>query len=136
MISHPRLASVGIASLGISVALGGCATASDAVTTTGSGGYADGDYTATGDYQAPSGAESIVVTVSLRDDVVTAVDVTGDATDPQAAEFQSLFAAGIASEVVGVPLDQISVSRVAGASLTTQGFMTALDAIKSEAVDS
>ena len=47
-----------------------------------------------------------------------------------------LFAAGIASEVVGVPLDQISVSRVAGASLTTQGFMTALDAIKSEAVDS
>jgi len=48
--------------------------------------YADGVYTTTGQYGGlPS---SITVTVTLVDDVVTAVSVTPNATDPTSLEFQ------------------------------------------------
>lgn len=135
MTAHPRLASAGVASLGVTLALTGCATASDAASAA-TASYTDGEYTATAEYQAPSGAESIVVTVTLADDTITAVEVVGDATDSQAQRFQEQFAAGIASEVVGVDIDSLSVSRVAGSSLTTTGFVAAIDAIKSEALES
>lgn len=134
MTSHPRLAAVGFAGLGVTVALTGCATTGDAASAT-TGSYADGEYTATGEYQAPSGSESIVVTVSLQDDIVTAVEVTGDASDPQAERFQEQFASGIADEIVGVDIDELSVSRVAGSSLTTNGFVTAIETIKTEALE-
>jgi lactam utilization protein B len=66
--------------------------------------YADGSYTADGDYVAPSGQESITVELTIEDDVV------------------------------GKDIDELTVSRVAGSSLTSSGFNAALDDIKRQAV--
>lgn len=102
-------------------------------TTTDAGTYADGSYTAEGSYATPETVETIEVTLDIEGGVVTAVEVVGD---PQAAEserYQGEFIGGISDEVVGVPVDEISVSRVAGSSLTSGGFNEALEVIKAEA---
>lgn len=97
------------------------------------GVYADGTYEATGQYATPESVETVDVTLTIAGDTVTDVTVTGD---PQAAEsrrYQSEFIGGIKDEVVGKNIDEISVSKVAGSSLTSGGFMNALETIKSEA---
>ena len=96
--------------------------------------YADGTYLAEADYLAPSGMETISVSLTLAADVVTAVTVVGDATDHEAQEFQGRFADGIAAEVVGREIADLSVTRVSGASLTSGGFNTAVETIRSEAL--
>lgn len=95
--------------------------------------YADGRYEATGSYATPESVEQIDVTVELADGIVTDVQVVGDPTRPESARYQSQFIGGIADEVVGKPLDEISVTRVAGSSLTSGGFAEALEAIKADA---
>lgn len=102
-------------------------------TDTGSGSYADGTYTESGDYQAPSGTETVTVTVTLTDDTVTAVEVIGDATDPQAMLHQKEFIDGIGAVVVGKKIDDLKVDRVGGSSLTSGGFNAAIAAIKVDA---
>ena len=109
------------------------ATASDSESTSSSSTYADGTYTAEGSYATPESVETIVVTVTLENDIITAVDVTGDPQKPESEEYQGRFIGGIADVVVGQDIDQISVSRVAGSSLTSGGFNQAIDTIKSEA---
>lgn len=99
----------------------------------GSSTYQNGTYTAEGSYATPESVETIVVTVTLEDDVITAVDVTGDPQKRESEEYQSKFIGGIADVVVGKDIDEISVSRVAGSSLTSGGFNEAIDTIKSEA---
>ncbi|HWK19896.1 MAG TPA: hypothetical protein VNR37_03885 [Microbacteriaceae bacterium] len=96
-------------------------------------GFADGTYTADGAYVAPSGPETITVTVTLADGAVAAVEVAGHASDPQARRHQADFISGIAAAVVGQPIEGLAVDRVAGSSLTGQGFNAALDAIRAEA---
>ncbi|GEB94317.1 hypothetical protein [Microbacterium lacticum] len=96
--------------------------------------YVDGTYTADGTYVDGGGvAETVTVTISLAGDVVTAVDVTGDAASPQSRQYQQVFIGGIAGEVVGKDIDDLSVSRVAGSSLTSGGFNDALETIKADA---
>ncbi|WP_159501939.1 FMN-binding protein [Microbacterium sp. 18062] len=104
-------------------------TASSSASTT----YADGTYTAEGSYQTPESVESITVTLTLEDDVITAVDVTGDPQARESQQYQSQFIGGIAEVVVGQDIDDIDVSRVAGSSLTSGGFNEAVEEIKSEA---
>jgi uncharacterized protein with FMN-binding domain len=157
----PRPVRIGVAAVGVAgaFALAGCA-ASDTTTepTTGttdtatatpessttptpaaseeapsSSTYADGTYTAEGSYATPESVETIVVTVTLENDIITAVDVTGDPQKRESEEYQGRFIGGIADVVVGQDIDQISVSRVAGSSLTSGGFNQAIDTIKSEA---
>jgi FAD:protein FMN transferase len=93
--------------------------------------YADGVYTATGQYGGlPS---SITVTVTLVDDVITAVSVTPHATNPASLEFQRRFAAAIPAVVVGKRIDEVNVSRLAGSSGTPEGFNAAIQRIKEQA---
>ena len=99
----------------------------------GSGSYADGTYTADGSYATPESVETISVTVTLEDDVVTAVKVTGDPQKRESEQYQGEFIGGIADVVVGEDIDEIQVSRVAGSSLTSTGFNEAIETIKSEA---
>jgi uncharacterized protein with FMN-binding domain len=101
---------------------------------TGSGTvYNDGEYTATGDYTSPGGAESVTVTLTLTDSVVTALDVTGSGSTPNAKKFQGEFIDNINAVVVGKPIDDVNVSKVAGSSLTSGGFNDAIDQIKDDA---
>lgn len=154
----PRPVRVGAAmfgALGI-VTLAGCASASDspaeaepttassAASTPASTGssdgaatsgstYADGTYSAEGSYRTPESTETVEVTITLESDVITAVEVTGDPQAAQSQQYQSRFIGGISDEVVGKDIDEISVSRVAGSSLTSGGFNEAVETIKSEA---
>jgi uncharacterized protein with FMN-binding domain len=159
----PRPVRIGVAAVGVAgaFALAGCA-ASDTTTEPATGNtaaataapessttptpaasaseeasssstYADGTYTAEGSYATPESVETIVVTVTLENDIITAVDVTGDPQKRESEEYQGRFIGGIADVVVGQDIDQISVSRVAGSSLTSGGFNQAIDTIKSEA---
>jgi uncharacterized protein with FMN-binding domain len=99
----------------------------------GGGMYADGTYTAEGSYATPESVESISVTVTLENDVVTEVEVTGDPQKRESMQYQGQFIGGIADVVVGEDIDDISVSRVAGSSLTSAGFNQAIEAIRAEA---
>jgi len=99
----------------------------------GSGSYADGTYTAEGSYATPESVETITVTVTLQDDIVTDVEVTGDPQKRESEQYQSQFIGGIADVVEGQDIDDIQVSRVAGSSLTSGGFNEAIETIKSEA---
>ena len=102
-------------------------------TTTTTGSYTDGDYTESAEYQSPNGTEEITVDVTLADGVITAVTVTGDGDNPNSKLYQSKFAGGIADVVVGKNIDDISVDKVAGSSLTSAGFNDAIEAIKADA---
>lgn len=114
----------------------GCAatapTGTDDIAAT-AGDYDDGSYTESGDYQAPSGTETVEVTVTLADNIITEVEVVGDATDAQAKLNQGEFIDGIGDIVVGKNIDEISVDKVGGSSLTSGGFNAAIDAIKADA---
>lgn len=112
----------------------GSNSGSDAGTTpTETGTYTDGTYTESADYSAPSGTETVDVTLTLADGVITDVKVAGHATDPQAKLHQGQFADGIAGVVVGKSIDQIKVDKVGGSSLTSGGFNAAVDLIKADA---
>lgn len=139
----------------IGMAVGACSSATDstaepaaseaATVTTGgaeggdSGGegnggtYRNGEYSATGEYQTPAGTQSIGVTLTLDDDVVTAVSLDRDHTRGTSAEFQEKFDSGIEGEVVGKNINDLDVSKVSGSSLTSGGFNAALAEIKTEA---
>ncbi len=97
------------------------------------GPVADGTYTAIGAYQSPNGAETVVVVLSVSDGVVVDARVDPQATNSTSSRYQGQFAGGIAEEVVGKPLADLEVSRVAGSSLTGRGFNDALEEIRAEA---
>ncbi|GAA5029193.1 hypothetical protein ACFQRL_07200 [Microbacterium fluvii] len=112
------------------------ADTSDSSTTdsTATGDYADGTYTADGTYVDGGGqSETISVTLTLEGDVVTDVQVSGDAKSPQSQQYQEAFIGGVADVVVGKDIDDLAVSKVAGSSLTSGGFNAALETIKAEA---
>jgi uncharacterized protein with FMN-binding domain len=130
--SRPLVA--GLTGVGIIGALAGCSAATGS--TSGSGSYKDGTYSADGTYQAPSGNETIGVTLTIASNKVTKVEIEKHATDPNAVQYQTSFSDGIASEVVGKRIDELNVSRVAGSSLTSTGFRAAVDDIEKQAATS
>lgn len=148
----PRLLALGFAGLGLTAVLAGCATPTDTGTTggtdTGSGSsdtgvdesadtsaeYADGAYSAEGEYVSPAGPSKILVEITIQNDSIAAVTVTPEQTDPTAKGFQTQFANGIADLIVGRDIDILDVSRVGGSSLTSGGFNDALEKIKAEAL--
>ena len=140
---HPA-ARAGTALLGVAGALvlAGCSGAADADTTKpdpsplstdATAPYADGTYTAAGSYRTPETVETIEVTLTIADDTVTGVEVTGDPLAPESKNYQGQFIAGISDVVVGKKLDDLQVDRVAGSSLTSGGFDQAVVRIKDEA---
>ncbi len=100
---------------------------------TGSVSTVEGTYSASGSYQSPGGEQSIDVSITLGGGLITAVTVTPNATDSNAAKFQSEFAAAISGEVVGKSLADAQVTKVSGSSLTGAGFNEALEQIAAEA---
>lgn len=95
--------------------------------------FKDGSYVATGSYESPGGNETITVHVTLQHGVVTATSADSGAQDPEASEYQSMFISGYKSLIVGKDIADISLSRVSGSSLTSQGFNDAISQIKDQA---
>ncbi|HEY4153032.1 MAG TPA: FMN-binding protein [Pseudolysinimonas sp.] len=131
---HTRALAVGVAGLGLMGALSGCATsAADAVGSGISGPFTDGSYNADGSYLSPAGEQTVTVALTLAHDKITAITVTPHATDPTAKEYQAMFVQGIAALAVGKDISLLSITHVAGSSLTSGGFRKAIEAIETDA---
>jgi uncharacterized protein with FMN-binding domain len=139
MHSSQRASLALLSGLTLATTLAGCAAQAEAGTgdgtpsATNDSGYADGTYEATGEYQSPAGKETIAVSVTLDHGVVSAVEVTPQATNPTSKTWQTAFASGVSEQVVGKSIDDVELDAVSGASLTTGGFTTALDQIAADA---
>ena len=93
--------------------------------------YSDGVYTATGEYGGqPS---HITVKATLTDGVITALTITPHAYVPESLELQWRFAAAVPTVVIGKPIDQVKVGKLAGSSGTPKGFNDAIEQIKRQA---
>lgn len=95
--------------------------------------YQDGTYTASSRYSTPGGGESIKITLTLKDNVITDSSVQQTPKDEEAAEYQAQFKQNYQPLVVGKKITDINLSRVSGSSLTSRGFNDALENIKSQA---
>ncbi|MER2134267.1 MAG: FMN-binding protein [Arthrobacter sp.] len=100
----------------------------------GSRDFQDGEYTASGTYIPPSNTkEEVTVSLALEDGVVTDLEVSTSGNHPTSKRYQAEFTNGIQQEVLGKPIDEVKVDKVASSSLTSSGFNKALDAIMNEA---
>ncbi len=95
--------------------------------------YKDGTYSAVGNYQSPGGAETIQVTLVLKDDIITDATVISDATRPISVTMQGQFIAGFKQQVIGKNISEVSLTKVSGSSLTPKGFNDAVAKIKVQA---
>lgn len=95
--------------------------------------YKDGTYTARGSYQSPGGRESIVVQVTLMNNIVTATSAQSAAKTEVGKAYQSQFISGYRQQVVGKPIAKLNLDRVSGSSLTSQGFNDAIRQIEKQA---
>jgi uncharacterized protein with FMN-binding domain len=107
--------------------------ASSQVESATDGTYKDGTYSATGAYQSPGGNETIKVSLTVKNGKVTDTSAQSGSTNPTGKQYQGQFIGGYKSQVVGKSLEDLSLSRVSGSSLTSGGFNDAVDQIKSQA---
>ncbi len=95
--------------------------------------YKNGTYTAVGSYESPAGIESIGVSLTIKNDSISAASVTPMPNDGTSSYYQQRFADGYKSMVVGKSVDSVNLDVVSGSSLTPIGFNKALAAIKAKA---
>lgn len=95
--------------------------------------YKDGTYEATGSYLTPGGEETIDLTVTIKDDKIVSTSFESEPKNRQTVEYQGKFKENYMALVVGKNIDEISLTRVSGSSLTSTGFHDALDQIKEQA---
>lgn len=92
-----------------------------------------GVYTKKGTYSTPGGTESISLTVTLKNDIIEDIDLQQNANRGDSAIYQSKFASGYKPLVQGKDIKQVKLTRVAGSSLTSNGFNQALENIRRDA---
>jgi uncharacterized protein with FMN-binding domain len=95
--------------------------------------YKDGTYSATGSYRTPETTESLAVSLTLKQGVVTDANVSGKPQAHETEEYQAQFLSGYKPLVVGKKLNDINLSNVSGSSLTPKGFNDAVSKIKTQA---
>lgn len=95
--------------------------------------YKDGNYTAKGDYYTPGGRGTIALNITIKANVITDASIEMGAAGGVSVQYQDAFNTAYKDSVVSKNVNNVSLSRVAGASLTTDGFNTVLEQIKSDA---
>jgi uncharacterized protein with FMN-binding domain len=95
--------------------------------------YKDGNYSATGAYVSPGGPESINVSLTLKNDVVTDATVTASAGNPTSESYQNIFKSSFKTMVVGKKLADVKLDKVSGSSLTPLGWNEAIVKIQAQA---
>ena len=104
-----------------------------AASATQTAAYNDGTYTATAYYFTPKRVRhEILVTLGIQDAVITSADVQYDRAEAKTPSHLG-FDDAYRPLTVGVVVDDLDLSRVGGASLTTIAFNEALTDIKSDA---
>jgi uncharacterized protein with FMN-binding domain len=93
----------------------------------------DGAYEAMGNYISPAGPESIQVSVTLEDGIITDAEVEPQAVHETSKKMQASFKEGFRELVVGKPITEVKLSKVSASSLTSGGFNEALQKIIEEA---
>ncbi len=93
----------------------------------------NGIYESIGNYTSPEGEETIGVKVTLEKGVITASEVTVQATDDISKRMQGKFKDAYQKEVIGKPISSIDLGVVGGSSLTPNGFEDALKKIREQA---
>lgn len=73
-------------------------------------------------YRSPAGTESMKISMTTKDGVITSVTATPLATNPISLKMQTGFAAGVSKSVVGKVAKGLKVDTVSGASLSTGAF--------------
>lgn len=79
------------------------------------------------------GPSYLDVTLTLENNVVTAVTVEPQAENETSLGYQERFAAAVPDEVIGKSLDEAEVGKLAGASTCPDGFNDALGQIREQA---
>ena len=95
--------------------------------------FKDGTYSAEGDYVTHVGPKHIKVTITLKDDLITAADVVNEADDAMSVHYQDSFINGYKPLVVGKDISKVHLTKVALSSLTPNGFNSALQLIEQQA---
>ena len=96
--------------------------------------YKNGTYTASASYRTPESSEKIEIQVVVSNDTISGLTVTQKAVDRESQQYINLFKNGVNAQVVGKKLDEVSLGRVNGSSLTPIGFNAALNSIKQSAL--
>lgn len=84
------------------------------------------------DYQVRGFGESIDVSVNLKNNIVSDLKINHTPKDGESVLYHDSFDGEIRPLVVGKNIKEVNVSRVAGASFTTDAFMQAVDKIRSQ----
>ncbi len=95
--------------------------------------YKDGTYKASAPYMTPEGPETINVSLTIANGMVTDVTATEQVTIPDSRRYVQMFMSGYKAQVVGKSLATLKLGRVSGSSLTSGGFNDALDQIRAQA---
>lgn len=96
--------------------------------------YRNGTYYYEASFGTPGGTERLGISLTISADQVTATSATKLAVHPTSKSYENSFVASYGSSVVGRDLATLSLSRTAGASLTTNGFNSAVIAIRNMAL--
>ena len=96
------------------------------------GNYKDGTYSINGQY-GPVGEDTIDVHLTVKDQNVTAVKIVGHPFTSISKKHQNDFAKAVPDAVVGKPLKDLKVDKLAGASWTSEAFNKALEVARQEA---
>jgi hypothetical protein len=94
--------------------------------------YKNGTYSSQANYRTPDGSYSITVAMTIANDIVSNSTVTFDAKGARDS-YSKRFLSSYGSKVTGSDLSNVSLSRVGGASLTTNAFNNAVNSIKKQA---
>ena len=84
------------------------------------------------DYQVRQFGESIAVSLTIDNAIVTNLTIGHTPQDGQSRYYHDAFDGEIQSLVVGKNIKDINVSQVAGASLTSDAFMQAINKVKAQ----
>lgn len=95
--------------------------------------YKDGTYKADGKYTSPAGAETVGISLTLKNNVITDASATVEATNKISVKWQTAFMAGLSQAVIGKNINSLQLDKVSGSSLTPQGFNDALTSIEAQA---
>lgn len=88
-------------------------------------------YSATVGYDPEGRNESIDVSLTLDNFIITELSSTHSMNDGKSRRYQMEFESAIQPLVIGKDINTLNLSKVAGASFTTDAFMQAIQKIKS-----
>lgn len=95
--------------------------------------FRNGSYTTEASYFTPARTRhDMDITLTVTDDIVTDAAITYDGGAPETGHHRR-FDSAYRDAVIGVALDEISLARVGGASLTSEAFNEAVDTIEQQA---